>query len=81
MAREMKCQELIEVVTDYLEKAMREEDRERFEKHLTTCPGCQNYLDQMQATKNLLGHVPPESLADGALDELMKVYRAWKKEV
>ena len=30
----MSCQELVELVTDYLEGALSEEDRSRFDEHL-----------------------------------------------
>jgi anti-sigma factor RsiW len=46
----LTCQELVELVTDYLEDALPAADRERFEAHLDGCPGCRAYLSQVRAT-------------------------------
>lgn len=46
----MTCQELVELVTEYLEGALSREDRSRFEAHVAECPGCATYLSQFEAT-------------------------------
>jgi anti-sigma factor RsiW len=50
---DLPCQELVELVTDYLEDALPPAERARFEAHLAECPGCSNYLEQMRATITL----------------------------
>jgi anti-sigma factor RsiW len=50
----MTCQELVELVTDYLEDALTPEERERFEAHLDDCPGCRAYVEQMRVTIRLV---------------------------
>ena len=49
-----------------------------FERHLTACPHCREYLDQMRVTIALLGRVEPESLAPEVRDELVTLYRRWR---
>jgi anti-sigma factor RsiW len=51
----MTCQELVELITDYFEGALDAGERDRFEAHLTVCPGCESYLEQMRATLHLAG--------------------------
>ena len=58
--RELACQEVVELVTSYLEDALSAEDRERFEEHLVFCDGCDNYLEQMRQTARLSGRVEAE---------------------
>ena len=54
--RDLTCQELVELVTDYLEGALRSAERVRFEEHLTGgCAGCQAYLAQMRDIISMLG--------------------------
>ena len=48
----MDCNELVELITDYLEGTLASSDRTRFDEHLTICDGCTEYLDQMRATLN-----------------------------
>lgn len=52
-ATELECRELVELVTDYLEDALPERERERFEAHLAECEGCRRYVEQMRTTIGL----------------------------
>lgn len=76
-ARDMTCKELVELVTEYLEGAMPEGDRARFDAHLEGCPFCRTYLDQMRQTIRTLGELPEESIAPEALDELVARFKGW----
>ncbi len=52
------CEEFVELVTGYLEGAMDEPTRRRFEEHLALCEGCEIYLDQTRETARLLDRIP-----------------------
>ena len=41
------AQEIVELITDYLEGAMDAELRASFEAHLAGCPHCTHYLEQV----------------------------------
>jgi anti-sigma factor RsiW len=75
---QLSCQELVELVTDYLEGALSEEERLRFEDHIGRCGACTIYLEQMRQTITLLGHLAPESLAPDAERELLEAFRGWR---
>jgi anti-sigma factor RsiW len=47
---DLSCQELVEIVTDYLEGALPSAELARFEAHLAACAGCETYLAQVRAT-------------------------------
>ena len=76
---ELSCRELVELVTDYLEEVLPPAERVRFEEHLTGCPGCQTYLDQMRQTIGVLGRLTEESLEPAARDELLDLFRSWRR--
>ena len=76
---ELSCQELVELVTDYLEGALPAQARARFEEHLAKCTGCSNYLAQMRRTISALGRLSEESIPPQARDDLLGVFRNWKK--
>jgi anti-sigma factor RsiW len=59
---ELACQDLVEAVTDYLEEALADTDRVRFDAHLAQCPDCAEYLHQMRRTVAALGSLPVEEL-------------------
>jgi anti-sigma factor RsiW len=77
MPTELTCKELVELVTDYFEEKLPASDRQRFEAHLTTCRGCQAYLQQMQQTLHLLGHLTEEEIPTETSQALLKMFRDW----
>ena len=75
---ELKCNEVVELVTEYLSRAMRPEDRVCFEQHLLTCPPCTRYLEQMKTVIELAGAVSSNApLEDDAA--LLGVFQRWKQ--
>jgi anti-sigma factor RsiW len=76
----MPCQELVEVITDYLEGALSPEDRRRFDEHLAACSGCRTYLEQMRVTIRLTGALKTDHIPDGVRDQLLAAFRDWKRE-
>lgn len=80
MAGNLSCQELADLITEYLEGSMGFADRVRFQIHLGFCSGCRNYLGQMKSTIRILGKLPPEPMPTEVRDELLNRFRTWKKE-
>jgi anti-sigma factor RsiW len=74
---EMPCQELVEVITDYLEGALPEEDRIRFEEHLKGCPHCREYVAQFERTIRAVGVVRESELEPEVRAGLMEAFRGW----
>ena len=74
----MKCREMVELMTDYLEGALSARDRERFEEHIAGCDGCRSYLEQMRSTMRLVGRIPDEPISERLQEELMQAFREWK---
>ena len=72
--RDLACQEFVELITDYLERALPPGDLAAVEAHLAECDGCGRYLEQMRATLHALGTVPVATLPDEAVDSLLAVF-------
>ena len=77
---ELVCQQVVELVTDYLEGALSAEDRRRFDRHLAGCPHCTEYLAQMRETIRLAGRVAAEDLTPAMRTDLTDLYRRWRAE-
>ena len=72
---EMHCVEVVEVVTDYLERRLSAAECARLEEHLAGCAGCEAYVAQMRQTVAALGRlIRPAPPAD--LDDLLAAFRA-----
>jgi anti-sigma factor (TIGR02949 family) len=79
MSRPLRCQEVVELVTDYLEGALSARDRRRFEAHIAGCEHCTRYLEQLRRTIATVGRLPRETLPDELRDDLLAAFRAWRE--
>ena len=77
--RELKCQEIVEVITDYLEGAMDADLRASFDAHLGGCPHCTHYLEQIEAMIRVTGTIEAESLPAEFQAGLLAAFRDWRQ--
>jgi hypothetical protein len=71
----IQCQRVVELVTDYLEGVLDSATRSELEAHLALCPGCAEYVHQMQVTLQMVGHVPLDSLSPNPKAGLLVAFR------
>jgi anti-sigma factor RsiW len=74
----MTCQELVELVTEYLEGTLSDLDRARFEEHVALCPMCQVHLEQLRITVRELGTLREQDIDPGVLAEMQERFRTWR---
>jgi anti-sigma factor RsiW len=73
------CQEVVELLGDYLEGAMAPDDRLRLEEHLAGCDGCAAYLEQLRVTVRLSGRLSAEAIPPEAMAPLLEAFRGWRR--
>jgi anti-sigma factor RsiW len=73
----MDCNEVVELVTAYLDGSLDLEDRARFDAHLLECDGCENYLQQFRSTVATIGKIPLDELNPTFRDRLLNAFRNW----
>jgi anti-sigma factor (TIGR02949 family) len=78
MARDLDCNEIVELVTAYLDGALKRRDRKAFERHLKKCGGCTNYVEQICTTIETVGRVKGDDLPQELRDELVAAFRDWR---
>ena len=69
------CQEVVELVTDYLEGALTPEEAALFEQHLNFCDGCDWYVDQLRATVGTVGGIEQEEVPEAMRAKLLNAFR------
>lgn len=74
------CQEMVELVTDYLEGALTSSQRRRFQAHLAGCEHCREYLEQMRATIRLTGALREQDFTPAMREEFTALYRRFREE-
>ncbi|HEY7592457.1 MAG TPA: zf-HC2 domain-containing protein [Actinophytocola sp.] len=62
--RDLDCDELVELVTEFLDGALDEETEQRVVDHLSLCDGCTTYVAQFRRTIAELGHLPAGHVAE-----------------
>ena len=77
--QEPTCQELVELVTDYLEQALPADVRARFEAHPAVCNGCDTYLEQMRQTISAVGRLDEAYLAQDTKERLLALFGRWHR--
>lgn len=71
----MDCNELVELVTAYLDGTLDPATRARFDAHLGECDGCENYLQQFGFTVRTLGMVCDDDIEEAIRDRLLNAFR------
>jgi anti-sigma factor RsiW len=80
MAEHLSCQEIVELVTDYLEGELPPDTASRFEEHLNFCDGCETYLAEMRAAIATVGRADAveEEMPAETRDSLLTAFRHWR---
>jgi primosomal protein N'' len=73
----MNCNELVELVTAYLDESLDIQTRARFDLHLLECDGCTNYLQQFRTTVATLGQVRDDDLDPAFRSRLLDAFKDW----
>lgn len=74
----LTCAEFVELVTDYLEDSLDPETKDRFERHVLECAGCDAYLDQIRETIQVVGRIEAERIDPVTLARLLDAFHDWK---
>ncbi len=71
----MDCNELVELVTAYLDGSLDPDTRERFDMHLVECDGCENYLQQFRETVRAVGGIRDDELDPAYRARLLEAFK------
>ena len=74
--KELSCQQVVELVTEYLEGALSPRMRRRFERHLAGCLACPEYVAQIRAVVLLAGRTNPQPAPPPSEEEALAVLRS-----
>jgi hypothetical protein len=73
----MTCEDLVELVSTYLDAVLEPQQEALFLDHLRRCPPCVVCLEQFTATVRILAGVSgPETIASNRREHLVAVFRA-----
>ena len=73
---DMMCNELVEVLTEYLDGTLGAHDRARLDAHLAVCDDCRGYLDEFRATISLTDRTDEPEMSSELRNNLLRAFRA-----
>jgi anti-sigma factor RsiW len=68
----IRCIEMVEVITEWMEGALSDASRAEVEEHLAICPDCVAYLDQLRAATALAARLADAGAVAGPAPEALK---------
>jgi anti-sigma factor RsiW len=75
MAERITCQQVTELVNDYVEGVLGAHETALFERHLSFCDGCDWYVDQMRTTIAAVGRIGESDVPPSVRDRLLAAFR------
>lgn len=78
-AEHITCQEVVELVSDYLEHSLPPDEITLFEQHVNFCDGCDWYVEQLKRTVETVGEIREEDVPAEAKERLIGAFREWKR--
>jgi predicted anti-sigma-YlaC factor YlaD len=79
-AHDITCRQAVALMTDYLDDALGPDDHVLIEAHLAECESCAEYLRQIRITVAVTGRIREEDLYPAAREDLMDLYRRWRRD-
>lgn len=73
--RRVVCQQLVEMVNDYLQGDLQPSDRSAVEEHLAACGHCTGYVEQVERMLALTADFEPEPVPEALLQSLTTTFR------
>lgn len=71
----VRCIDLVEVVTEWMEGALQDLDRLKVEEHLAICPDCIEYVRQLRTSIVVLHETPTGPPPPGMRAALLEQFR------
>ncbi len=76
----LTCQDVVELVTEFLEGTLDPKERARLEQHLLVCPPCTLHLTQVKATVDFSAMLRTDAAPGEANQELVDRFREWSRK-
>lgn len=71
----LTCEQVVELLNDYLDDALDDDGRDDLERHLVACEGCLAYLQQLRAVTRVAGSRRADDVPASTMDALLDAFR------
>ena len=78
--KSLQCQQVVELLSDYLEHALPRRLVRLIDAHLALCPNCTAYLEQLRTTTDLASALRGEDVPDEVVDALSEAFDTFHRE-
>jgi anti-sigma factor RsiW len=77
---DLSCQELVELLTDYIDGSLAPSEQARLDTHLHDCDGCANALEQFRTTIEVTGRLTDDQVAAPEREAIRAAFKRWRAE-
>lgn len=77
------CADALELMTEFLDRALSTADQDRFRAHLDGCEACAAYLDQLRLTVEITGTLGGQGqyqVDQSTMEHLVDLYRSTRDD-
>jgi hypothetical protein len=78
LPEELECQDVVEVVSDYIDDALPIQQRTKLEHHLVYCTGCATYTRQLRDQKKAFSVEGAHAITPAERAKLFGAFHKWK---
>lgn len=71
---DVRCSEVVTVLTDYFDGALPADERVALEQHLLFCEGCVSFVEQLRTTVGLTGRLVQADVPTPVMDRLLQMF-------
>lgn len=72
------CQQIVDLVTEYLDGGLEARERLAFERHVAICPPCRGYLSQLRHVSRVAGTLSEDDVPERLRTSVLEAFRDWK---
>jgi hypothetical protein len=73
---QVRCVELVELVTDWMEGGLDDAVRADVEEHLVVCRPCTTYVSQIRRTIGFMRNLDTDGPSPASREELLRAFRS-----
>ena len=77
VSRGLTCREVVELVSDYLDDVLPDDERHAVDSHLAGCVGCSIVLGEVRETIRMTGMLTEDHLTAEQRRTLLEAFRGW----
>ena len=70
---DLSCQQFVDMMTEYMEEDLTQEDKAIWERHFSDCPNCNSFFNSFKSSVDLVQHLQEEACPQEIASRLERI--------